>query len=226
MKPLVIVGCGNMAKTLAPYLKEKYQLVGYALDKKYISSETYEGLPVYPFESIEAYLDPEDVCFAVAIGFQDMNLIRESKFNEMKAKGFQPAQLVLNPRIEGHGVEVAKGSIILEHTSIHAGSVIGENTFISTGVDIGHNCKIGKNVWINSGVTIAGDVEIGDNSVLGVGATIGNNIAIAQCNFIGAGALVVKNTKKNETYAVKQSESLPINSRDFLKLSSIHRSNH
>ncbi|AUJ69478.1 acetyltransferase [Pseudoalteromonas sp. NC201] len=224
MKPLFIVGCGNMALTLFAYFKEFYQVVGFAVDDNYRTTDTFLDLPVHSLEAIEKNTIPEQSHFVVAIGFQDMNEVRQRKFNELKHKGYLPAKLILNPQITQHNVSIGAGSAILDNTSIHAGTVVGENTFISTGVNIGHGCRIGNNVWINSGVTIAGDVVIGDNTVIGVGANIGNNIEIAEYNFIGAGSLVVKTTEKYDTFAVRQTEKLAIMSKQFLQLSNIYRS--
>lgn len=223
LKKLVIIGCGNMALTYYPYFKEYFNIVGFAIDSEFKTTNEYMGLPVYNLDNINANLNPETVEFVVAIGFLDMNQVREKIYKRMKKLGYRAAKLQLNAYPNKHGVTIEEGSVILESTSIHINSKIGENTFISTGVNIGHGCIIGNNVWINSGVTIAGDVIIGDNTIIGVGATIGNNIEIASHNFIGAASLIVKNTNKFDTYAIKQTEQLPIKSYDFLKISSLNR---
>lgn len=219
LKKLVIVGCGNMALTYYPYFKEHYSIVGFAIDSQYKTSDTFQNLPVFNLETLNSILDPNDIEFVVAIGFPEMNKVRENIFLRMKKFGYRAAKLQLNEYPQKHGVDINEGTVILENTSIHVGSTIGKNTFISTGVNIGHGCNIGNNVWINSGVTIAGDVTIGDNTIIGVGATIGNNIEIASYNFIGAASLIVKSTNKYDTYAIRQTEKLPIQSHDFLKIS-------
>ncbi|WP_462171216.1 acetyltransferase [Pseudoalteromonas xiamenensis] len=223
MKDLIIIGSGDMAKTLTPYLSKNYRIIGFAINDSYINKNSDNQPSIFSIESLLKNKNNEKTNFIISIGYFEMNSVREKLFISLCKNGYEPVTLIADDKLLDHNLEIGAGTIILDNTSIHSGTKIGKNTFISTGVNIGHGCEIGDNVWINSGVTIAGNVKIGNNTVFGVGATIGDNIEIGASNFIGAGSLIVSSTNDFETFAIKQTEKLPINSSDFLKLVSVLR---
>lgn len=214
MDKLVIYGDGSMAKTVFPYLSQKYDVTCFTVESNYKTHSSLFGLPVINFEDLQNNGEK----FAIAIGFHKLNEIREKYFNTMIDKGFTPISFIDSGLERTNKLTLGKGSLILEKASIHYNTRIGSNVFISTGVNIGHDCIIEDNVWINSGVTIAGNTKIGNNSVLGINATIGNDIIIGRNNFIGAATLVTNNTEDDTCFAIQASKPLSVTAKAFMAI--------
>lgn len=170
------------------------------------------GKPVLNFEDVQCNGEK----FIIAVGFHQLNKLREKYFWSLIKKGFTPASFIDPALKEINNIHIDQGSIVLEKTSIHYNTRIGKNVFIATGANIGHDCIIKDNAWINSGVTIAGNTTIGSNTVLGINATIGNDIVLGDNNFIGAATLITKNTEDNACYATEATKQLPISADAFM----------
>ncbi|MEQ3529352.1 MULTISPECIES: hypothetical protein [Pseudoalteromonas] len=215
MREIVIYGDGAMAKTIFPYIAQLYRVKCFTVERAYRTCSTLFGVPVHNLEEL-----PEgDFDFVIAIGYGQLNQLRERYFSLMQKNGYKPGYFYCAEQKKAHHLEIGEGSIVLTQSAIHYGTKIGKNVFISSGVSIGHNCTIEDNVWINSGVTIAGNTTIGRNSVLCINSTVGNDIVIGQGNFIGAGTLITKNTIEFAAYATEPTKPLPIPSHTFIKLS-------
>lgn len=222
MKPnLVIYGIGAMAKTYASYLQDKYNIVGYAIESKLKTSNEFNKLPLHDFEQLPNICSTKDHDVVVAVGYVEMNNVREKISKLAKEQGYRLASYV-DASIKHHAnVSIGYNSVIFEHSSIHCDSKIGDNVFISSGVHIGHDCEIGDNVWINSGVCLAGGVKVLNNTFIGMNATISHNLTIGENNFIGASTLVNSSTATNSVIISPAGESLPMNSQTFLRFSKV-----
>jgi FlaA1/EpsC-like NDP-sugar epimerase len=91
MKKVIIFGTGAFAEVAYFYLTEdsNYDVVGFTINKKFITEENFCGLPVIEFENIESKYSPTEFSMFIAIGYKNMNKIRANIFNESKQKGYQ-----------------------------------------------------------------------------------------------------------------------------------------
>ena len=89
-KDLVIFGIGKIAEVVFYYASKEcgYNVVAFCVDEQYKTGEKFQGLPVVPFESIEKNYPPADYDMFVAIGYHDLNRLRELKCNEAIGKGY------------------------------------------------------------------------------------------------------------------------------------------
>ena len=71
-----------------------YEVVSFAVDKKYIKGENFNNLPLIPFEEIENKYDPKNYFMHVALSYREFNKLREKKYISAKQKGFQLASFV------------------------------------------------------------------------------------------------------------------------------------
>ena len=88
-KKLIIIGNTGNAK-LAHYYFEtdsEYEVVAFSVNKKFIKEEEYCNLPVVAFESIESLYPKDQFHLFVAIGYTNMNKIREKIYTSCKQKG-------------------------------------------------------------------------------------------------------------------------------------------
>jgi len=223
MVKIVIYGNGAMARVFYSYVRRCMDVCGFTVDDSCIADDTsiFCGLPLVPFSRAQEMFDPVVCKMIIAMGFIDMNELREKKYVEACQKGYSFASFVHESVFIHDDVVIEDNCIILDHVSIHPGCSVGQGTFISSNVSIGHDCTIGSSNWINSGVSIAGRCRIGLGCFFGVNASVGNGVRIGAQNFIAANTLVNKSTKDNEVYLSEPGQFFRLNSKSFLKFSSV-----
>jgi len=215
----VIYGNGAMARVLFSYARHSLQIAGFTVDDAFCAADRFCGLPLVPFSNVEASFDPAHYDMIMAVGFIDMNLLRERKFQEAVSRGYRFASYIHSSVIIHDDVTICDNTIILDHVSIHPGCRIGRSTFISSNVNIGHDCEIGDGNWINSGVAIAGGCRIGRCSVFGVNASVAHAIHVGERNFIAANTLINRPTKDDEVHLSHAGTLFRLRSQQFLSFS-------
>ena len=219
MVKIVIYGNGAMARVLHSYVRHCEDVWGFTVDDSCIAdgASDFCGLPLAPFSKAEEVFDPAVCKMIIAMGFIDMNELREKKYAEARQKGYSFASFVHESVLIHDDVAIEDNCIILDGVSIHPGCSIGQGTFISSNVNVGHDCAIGPANWICSGVSIAGGCQIGRGCFFGVNASVAHGVRLGTRNFIAANTLVNKSTKDNEVYLSPPGELFRLNSKSFLK---------
>jgi sugar O-acyltransferase (sialic acid O-acetyltransferase NeuD family) len=215
----IIYGNGAMAKILYSYIRSDKNVCGFTVDDISINnnSNSFCGLPLIPFNSVEKIFSPSEYTITIAVGFIDMNELRNKKYNEAKSKGYSIGTYV-HPSVMIHDdVSIGENCIILDYVSIHPGCRIGNNTFISSNVNVGHDCIVGPSNWINGGVMIAGGCDIGQCCFFGVNSSVGHGVRIGARNFIAANTLINKDTKDDGVYVSEPGQLFRLKSKSFLK---------
>lgn len=218
MKTL-IYGNGAMAKILYSYVHKSTDVCGFTVDDFCISSNTnsFCNLPLVPFSKVQDIFKATDCKMIIAVGFIDMNELREKIYTRAKEKGYCFTSYVDKSVCPHDEVVIEDNCIILDYVSIHPGCRIGSGTFISSNVNIGHDCVIEPLNWINAGVSIAGGCKVGKGCFFGVNSSLANGIQIGKRNFIAANTVVNKNTNDNEVYLSEPGQLLKLESKKFLK---------
>ncbi|MFM2223859.1 MAG: hypothetical protein RJA07_61 [Bacteroidota bacterium] len=206
-KKIIIIGNTGNAK-LAHYFftnDSEYEVVAFSVDEEYITEPIYCGLKVVPFQEIERLYPPNEYSAFVAIGYNKMNIIRENKYNEIKAKGyFLPNYISSKCSFLTHE-PIGDNNLILEDNTIQPFVSIGSNNVFWSGNHIGHDVKIGNHNFLTSHVVVSGFTRICNNVFIGVNATLRDDITIANFTLIAAGAIIMKNTQPEEVYLPAQS---------------------
>jgi sugar O-acyltransferase (sialic acid O-acetyltransferase NeuD family) len=221
MKNLIIYGNGKIAKVIYQYTKKKYNVIGFTVEEKFRFANLFENKPLVSFENIEEIYDSKEHLMIIAVGYVEMNDIRQKIFNEVKFKGYNIINFIDKSVIIHDDIKIGVGNIILDNVSIQPGATIGDNNFIWSNATIAHGCVIHNDSWIASGATIGGDTILDSGCFIGLNSTIGHNIQIAKNTFIGANCLVTKNTSADSVYVSKDSNVIRIDSKRFLKFSSV-----
>jgi len=209
MKKLVLFGIGDLAEIARFYFENDadYEVAAFTVDKEYKKTNTFLGLPVYDFASIEQKFPPDEYEMFIAMAYTHLNEIREDKFKEAKKKGYTLASY-----ISSHMTcwidkkDIGENCFILEDNTIQPFVRIGNNTMLWSGNHIGHHAEIGNNVFITSHVVLSWRTKVGDNSFIGVNATINYHVEIAPKCVIGSGALITKNTEEGCVYKSSYTE--------------------
>jgi len=217
---IIIYGNSAMAKVVYSYAKRSMNVCGFTVDDSCINQNDFCGLPLVPFSKIEYQFSPEIYKIIIAVGFIDMNELREKKYQEAKKKGYQFTSYIHDSVLIHDDVLIEENCVILDYVSIHPDSNIGHSTFISSNTNIGHDCQIEHSNWINSGVAIAGGCHVGSSCFFGINSSVGHGIRIGNQNFIAANTFISKDTKNGEVYLSEVGQQLKIKSKSFLKFSS------
>lgn len=201
-KKLVIIGNTSNAR-LAKYFFETdsdYETVTFSVDKEYIKESEFEGLPVTAFEEVEKEYPPAEYEAFVAVGYTNMNKIREDLYNKCKAKGYRMANYI-SPRCSFLSqYPTGDNCFILEDNTIQPFVKIGNNVVLWSGNHIGHDVTIEDHNFITSHAVVSGFVTIKKNCFIGVNATIRDGITIAPETLIAAGAIIMKDTEEKGVY--------------------------
>jgi sugar O-acyltransferase (sialic acid O-acetyltransferase NeuD family) len=219
----VVYGNGSVARLLYAYARDNLQLAGFTVDDACIAPDMAElyGLPLIPFSQVERQFPPADHQMIIAVGYIEMNGLREHKYREASELGYSFGRYV-DPTVRLHDdVSIGENCIILDHVSIHPGSTVGHSVFISSNVNIGHDCRIGAYSWINSGVAIAGWTEVGERAFLGINASIGDSVRLGRRNYIAANTLVARNTEDDAVYISEPGQKFRLKSLSFLRFARI-----
>ena len=208
MEQVVIFGLGNISQIAKLYLEEeeKYHVVAFTVDEKYITSDKFEGLPIVAFENIEKIFEPAKYKMFIPLSYTRVNKLREQKFLEAKDKGYNFVSYVSPNATVSTYSSIGENCFIFEDNTIQPFVTIEDNCILWSGNHIGHHSTIKKNCFIASQVVVSGGVEIGENTFIGVNATLRDHIKIGKSNVIGAGALILGDTKDNQVYMEKATE--------------------
>jgi sugar O-acyltransferase (sialic acid O-acetyltransferase NeuD family) len=221
-KDLVIFGIGKIAEVVYYYAKEEcgFNVVAFAVDEQFKNLETFNGLPVISFENVELQYPPAKYDMFVAVGYHDLNRLREIKCKESLGKGYHLVS-VISPHANLPGnVVTGWNCFIMPPAIIHPCVQIHNNVFIWSGAMVAHHSVIGDNCWLTSCCNISGNVNMGANTFVAVNATVGHSVVIGKDCFLGANSLVTKNLEDEKVVIAESSKPLRLNSRQFLRMSS------
>ncbi len=210
MAGVIIFGNGDIAQIAKYYfaMDSPYKVVAFTLDSQYIKENTFEGLPIYPFENIEEKFDPREYKMFIAISYSNMNRVRETKFKEAKQKGYQLVSYISSRATYLTQFACGENCFIFEDNTIQPFVRIKDNVTIWSGNHIGHHSIIHSHNFISSQVVISGHCEIESNCFLGVNSTIVHWIKVARGTLVGAGAIITKNTEPDSVYVPARSIKL------------------
>ena len=223
MKPIILFGKGKIADVILASIKYIgiQEVAAITIDKEYLNSKSWNGLDIVPFDEVNIFYPPEEFDMFVAIGYHQLNKIREEKYAEAKNKGYKLINIVEPNILNKYQLNLGDNCFIMPNSNIHPKVKIGNNVFIWSGALVGHHSVISDNVWITSAANIASDVLIGSNSFIGLNATITNSISIGNDNFIGANTLITKSSEDGQVFLPNASKAISLNSSQFLRLSKV-----
>lgn len=220
-KDLVIFGIGKIAEVVYYYAKEEcgYNVVAFVVDEKFRNVTTFKELPVISFDAIEAQYPPSRFDMFVAVGYHDLNRLRETKCNEAREKGYNLVSII-SPLVNlPSNVSTGWNCFIMPPGIIHPCVQIKNNVFIWSGAMVAHHSVIEDNCWLTSCCNISGNVSIGTNTFIAVNATVGHSVVIGKNCFLGANSLVTKNLEDEKVVISESSKPLRLSSRQFLRMS-------
>lgn len=207
MKNLIIIGNTTNARLAKWYFDNDtdYNVVAFSVNKEYINEDMFLDLPIVPFENLEKVYPALSNDAFIAIGYTNMNKIREKMYNETKNKGYFLPNYISTKCNFLTEEEIGDNNLILEDNTIQPYVKIGNNNVFWSGNHIGHDTIIHNHITITSHVVISGYCQIHDNSFLGVNSTLHNEITVKKETLIAAGAIISKETEEKGVYLPSKS---------------------
>ena len=220
MSKIVIFGDGKYADVAYFYLTNDspHEVVAFTADKKFITKKELFDLPVISFEEIEDKYPPDGFQMMIAVGYQNLNRLRATKYLEAKEKGYELISYISSRASNFGDVEVGDNCFILENNSVQPCSKIGNDVTIWSNNVIGHHATIKDHCYISGHVIISGSSVVEDYCFLGVNTTIGHEITIGRESLIGAGTLITKNVGPKSVYITPDTDKYRLDSATFLRL--------
>lgn len=214
----VIFGTGSFAQ-VARFLLDRdsdYEVVAFTATST-IEGETYDGLPFVPFSNVQVEFPPETHHMFIAVGYAEMNKVRERFCLEAKAKGYTLLSYLSSRATHWGDVKIGENVFIFENNTLQPFVEIGDDCVLWSGNHIGHHTRIGPHCFITSQVVISGHVTVGSHCFVGVNATVRDAISIGSENLIGMGALILKDTQPQEVYSTPRTKPLGRPSSEFFQ---------
>lgn len=220
MSKVVLFGIGKIADEAYYYLTNDsaHEIVAFTVDEAFINRESMFGKPVIPFHNITDAYPPAQYKMFVALGYQGLNNLRATKYQQAKEKGYHLISYVSSKAGNFGDIEMGENCFVLDNSTLQPFSKIGNNVTIWSNNIIGHHSTVEDHCYIAGHVSIAGHTTVGAYSFVGINALIGHGITIGQKNLIGAGAIVTKNTEDESVYIVPDTPKFRLDSTSFVKM--------
>ncbi len=189
MKPIILIGGGGHATSVAAMLENSANIAGYtALTPSESLNLPYLGTD----QDAATKFDATEVLVHNAVGFTDgCSLALRRKVAQIYGN-FHQATLIAPSAWTSRGSQIADGCAVMARAVVNE-STLGAMTIINTGAIIEHGCQIGENVFIGPGAIVCGGVSIGNDTFIGAGAILKQGIEITSGTTIGMGAVVTHN---------------------------------
>lgn len=219
MTKLVLAGNTITAEILYAYLAQdkRYEVVGTTVDDDYVAQGTVTDLPCVGLSQLAQAFPPDSCKVMMAVGYNDLNRVRESLFARIKAIGYSIETYVHPDARIYSNLPLGEGAVVLGGTVVEPHARVGANTMIWCNVTLAHHSTVGDNCWVASGTVVAGKASIAQNSFVGVNATIVNEVCVGSYNVIGASSLISKNTKTSSVHLARSAEPFRFSSDDYVK---------
>lgn len=185
-----------------------YEVVAFTVDSKYIIKDKLFGLPVVPFENVESFFSPSEYKMTVALSFQRVNRLREEKYFQAKAKGYQLINYLSSKATSFPGLAIGDNCIILENSVIGPFVEIGNDVFVGTGTIIGHHTILKDHCFISPGAVVLGGVTVEEYCLIGANATVKEDVNVAKECIVGSGVSITRNTQEKGVYINPPAELL------------------
>jgi sugar O-acyltransferase (sialic acid O-acetyltransferase NeuD family) len=199
---IVVIGAGEQAELSYEFFTHDSDetVVGFAVERAYLDSREFLGLPVVPLEEIQTHFPPERFTAFVAISSTKLNRVRRRLYEHVKALGYSFATYVSSRATVWHSVTIGQNSMIMEQNNLQHGVEVGDNVIMWSANHVGHRARIESHCFFASHVVIAGYCVIGPSCYMAANGFVGEFVKIAEDCVIGAGSVVLRDTEPGKVY--------------------------
>ena len=215
----VIYGNGSVARLVHAEFTyhSPHDVAAFCVDRDWITENELLGLPVVPFDEVVSLYPPDKFKMFVAVGYANVNKIREARYKEAKAAGYQFTNIITQTAVTYPDLEIGENCMIGNFTLVHPQVKIGNNVFVGSACTLDHDLDLGDNCFLSDQVAISGWVTVMPNCFLGTGAVIRNKVKIGRESIVGAAVAIMEDVDERSVYFCDSPKKLAITS-DRLKL--------
>ena len=187
MKNLIIIGTSTTSIHVYKFVKEYnlYNVLGFAVDRDYLTEDFFLGLPVYAIDELDYKIDKENDLLFVAILWNKLNLDRKETYDRLKNKGFRFANLI-SPTAKVRGNLLGENCWVHDFVIVQNDANIGNNVLLMAYTLIGAHCEIGSHCFFGAKSTIGGGCKVGSQTFVGINATIFDDRIVGDKCIVGA----------------------------------------
>ena len=193
-RKLVVFGKGTIAEVVHACLEADAtrHIVAFTVDRRYVSDERYEGLPLVPFDEIESRFPPSSHGLLIAVGQGDRNRLRARVFGEALAKGYEIESYV-DPSVRTYPTNrIGRGCLIFDGVSLQPYAQIGDNVVIRPLAYVGHHTVLEAHCFVAPHAAILGCCRVGEFGFIGANATLASRVTLGPHSVVSAGAVVTR----------------------------------
>jgi sugar O-acyltransferase (sialic acid O-acetyltransferase NeuD family) len=177
-----------------------HQVVAFTVDRAFIRDDFLLGLPVVPFENVASLYPPSEYQMTIAVSFQRVNRLREERYTQARARGYQLVNYVSSRASTFSDLSVGENCVILENAIIGPYVKIGNNVVIASGAIIGHHAVLNDHCFISPGAIILGGATLAEYCFIGANATVKEEVEVARECIVGSGVSITRNTVEKGVY--------------------------
>jgi sugar O-acyltransferase (sialic acid O-acetyltransferase NeuD family) len=196
---LIIIGTSTTAKHVYEFVRmyNLYDIIGFAVNDKYKSSETLCGLPVYSLENLSSEVD-EDFNVFVAVLWNHLNRDRKDLYDYCKSKGYKMVN-------------------IISPNAIIRGNLLGDNCWVHDYVVIQNNADLDSDIAIMAYSLIGADTHVCSHCFFGAKSILGGGSTIGEQSFVGLNAVIFDDTHIGKKCIIGACTTVKRNIPDFSK---------
>lgn len=191
MEKLIIVGTGTNGRHVYEFVKmyKLFDIIGFAVDEKYITEKSFKGLPVYPLEKLNDYVNKNEVKLFVALLWNHLNGDRKYLFERLRSEGYSFANIIsptaiIRGEIKGSNVWVHDNVIIQNDTVIEDNVAIMAMTLIGADSHVYSHCFFGAKSLLGGGSIVGEQTFVGINCIIFDGTIVGKKCILGACTAV------------------------------------------
>ncbi len=211
MAKVIIFGVLDTAELAHYYLTHdsEHEVAAFAVNREFITQESFHGLPVVAFEDVEKIFTPAEFRFFAPMTGRNMNRNREKIYNEAKAKGYQFISYISSHATIFDKSVVGENCFVLEDNTIQPYTTIGNNVVLWSGNHIGHHGRISDHVFFTSHVVMSGHCVVEPYCFFGVNSTIRDYLRLEQGTLVGMASAITRDTEEWGIYIGNPAKKVP-----------------
>jgi len=132
MKKVVLAGNAITADILYSYLRDdnRYEVVGLTVDDEFLAQGTIDSLTSVGLSELKNTFKPDEHHIIMAIGYNDLNRVRESFFLRLKELGYSietyihPDARVYTEHAIGEGCVILPNAVVEPHVRVGANTMV------------------------------------------------------------------------------------------------------
>ena len=188
-RDLCVIGTNETADRITQFV-ERYNLfniIGYAVDRNYITENVFHGKPVWAIEDLNDIIDRNKCLLYVALFWNHLNGDRRRLYERLKQENWQFAQIV-SPLASVRG-RIGENCWVMDYVVIQEGAICANNIIFADFCLIGNGAKIDDHCFLGARSTIMGSAHVGKQTFIGVNATVFDVVHIGNKCLVGANTI-------------------------------------